>query len=261
MMKTFNNMPNFVFEDYQTLLETFKSQNRNFYLVSQIENSPTYRCVFLRHDVDFFLGTWDKMPIIENQLGIFTTYYICLSQYYNVFEKENKKFIHKLIDLGHEIGLHYDLSNYPKDENDMFAYLEVEINILSRLSGSEVKTIVMHQPHTGKEDVFKQHWRYVHPHSPKYQDHYVYISDSCRAFRDEKLLNFIKGNCDKNLLLTIHPELWLDGNIQDRIDYLKKILIVAETPLEKYYLEDVMYTWKTHDAVLLDEKRRNKERT
>lgn len=248
-----NKLPNFSISSYKELLLELKNTYQ-FQKVSKI-NNEVKSTVFLRHDIDFFLNNWDDIPIIENELEIAATYYICLSQHYNIFEKRNSTFLKKLISLGHEIGLHYDLTSYPIDKDKAQNKLDLEIQLLSEVVEKEVLTIVMHQPFLGNEDYFIESEKYVNPMNPKYNK--VYISDSCRAWRDNKLKNYVNGIFEENLLLTLHPELWLKGEIIDRIKYLEKVVFPnAIQPQNDYYFNDVKNVWLTHEAVKLEKNER-----
>ena len=221
-----------------------------------MESMPEEKCIFLRHDCDFFLDGWQKMPECENKLKISATYYICLTQHYNIFRDENRDFLCQLIEMGHEIGLHYDVTTYPEDAKKVFKHLEFEINVLSTIIGKQVKTIVMHQPFKGNIDPFQSHENYINPNNPIYRNNMSYISDSCRAWRDEKLLECFGVNQPQKLMLNLHPELWLNGKITNRIEYLDKVLIKYSNMSQKLYLDNIVRDiWLTHEATKMHDRR------
>ena len=53
----------------------------------------------------------------------------------------------------------------------------------------------------------------------------------------------------ENIHLNIHPELWLNGSIKDRINYIDEIKKNSNF-LNDYYLDkEVKHIWTTHEAV------------
>lgn len=151
--------------------------------------------------------------------------------------------------MGHDLGLHYDLSLYPVDSADARQRLMCEIGFLSELAGVPVETIVMHEPFRGHEDLFSSTADWINPTFYQKNDpQLMYVSDSCRAWRDDSLIRYLQGKTEKTcLLLNTHPESWLAEVDQHRITYLENTLLpkVLE-PAQKYFLERVHYLWRTH---------------
>jgi hypothetical protein len=114
----------------------------------------------------------------------------------------------------------------------------------------------MHLPHKGQPDPFQQLDEYTHPHDPRYQEGLLYVSDSCRAWRDESLLTCFGSSPPRRLLLTSHPELWLDGTIADRMMYLDRVLIEnASRQCIDYFNQDVRHVWVNHPGPRLHDER------
>src|SRR5690606_8951682 len=128
---------------------------------------------------------------------------------------------------GHVVGLHYDLATYPASESSARAWLEGECAILARAAGAKVETLVMHNPSTASgADWFREGTPLLHPHAGPAAE-IPYLSDSCRAFRDERLLHLLDGHGPDLVQLNFHPELWLDGGVRSRLDYLRDVLTPA----------------------------------
>ena len=165
-----------------------------------------------------------------------------------------------ICNLGHEIGLHYDLETYPTDPSAAHEHLSWEVTVLSDLIEQPVKSICMHQPYKGTQDPFLQTDEYINPNDPRYQKNLLYVSDSCRAWRDEKLLTCFGPNPPHRLLLTIHPELWLDGSMGDRIQYLDKILMENGVRQHRDYFDhEVREVWMTHIAPRQHDEREHRK--
>lgn len=249
-------LPNFSLDEYAKLLDELSAVGYQFRKVSDIGRTDPGRFAYLRHDIDFHLFDVEKMVKLEASLGISATYYVLLTQYYNPMNPENKSILRKISGLGHEVGLHYDLETYPSEPEEARAHLNWEANILGKICDTPIRTIVTHLPYKKRPDPFLTIGDYVHPHNPSYLENLVYVSDSCRAWRDESLLNCFGSNPPQRLLLTIHPELWLDGSITDRMVYLERVLIRNAQYQYREFLEKVVrQVWLTHPAVELQNKR------
>ena len=113
------SLPSFCMADYANLVKRLLEFGYQFRKVSQMrENSGADKFVYLRHDIDFHIYDSDEMAKLESSLGISATYYVLLTQHYNPLNNDNKKILRKIRDLGHEIGLHYDLQTYPQDPTE-----------------------------------------------------------------------------------------------------------------------------------------------
>ena len=66
-----------------------------------------------RHDIDLSVHRAYSLAKIEKNFCIKATYFFLLgSKFYNIFEKDIKDLILKIISLGHRIGLHFDPNQY-----------------------------------------------------------------------------------------------------------------------------------------------------
>lgn len=253
------SMPSFSYQDYKTLLKALLEAGYSFEPVYEMPENRA-KVVYLRHDVDAFLTGWMAFPELEAKLGIKATYYIALSQYYNIFQSDNNRILSKLVDSGHEIGLHYDLTTYPEEDDEARKQLEFEVSVLGRLCNQKIRTISLHNPGKSGHDPFRSSDEYVHPHDPRYQDNLLYISDSCRSWRDESLLSCFSDTPPRRLLLLTHLEGYLDDSIVDSIEYLKHVALKeAIRPISEYFLGEVQDVYLSHPAVKAHNARMRKD--
>lgn len=254
-----NNFYNFTLSNYSSLLKKFEECGFNFRLVTEMKNSEEKKVVFLRHDIDLHISLVKELAQIESSMNISATYYVPLTLHFNVLYPKNRQIIRDLVELGHNVGLHYDLETYPYDCSKARKHLDWEVGLLSDIIGQSVNTIAMHQPHKGQPDLFRIIDDYVNPHDPRYQNGLLYVSDSCRAWRDETISLFFCANPPSRLLLTTHPELWLDGSIDDRMVYLDEVLIKKGTSQNiDYFDKNVREVWLSHPAPMLHDERQKK---
>ena len=200
-----------------------------------------------------------NMAILENQMGIKSTYYFRAKK--NTFKKE---IIKKISDLGHEVGYHYEsLSDTNGDLNA--AVLDFNNNLQKFRTITEIKTCSMHgrplKPYDNRDI-----WKIEANHIKLTQEFKIlgevyldidysdiaYINDTGRNWtsnasnrRDkvvsnidadfdsqEKLVSYLNNKPHPKMVFQIHPERWTDNileyNIQQLKDFginqLKKIL-------------------------------------
>ena len=246
-----DRLPLFNVDDYLALISALRSRGFEVRQAVDLASPPdrTDPALFIRHDVDLFLTDVDRFAAAEAEQGFRSTYYILLTGTYNPRTQANARVIRSLADLGHDVGLHYDLTIYPPGIDAARRRLSQELAILEDLSGAPVRTLSMHQPHLGTEDLFLDEPGLVNPSNPRWHKDLLYVSDSCRAWRDETLLTSFGAEPPRRLLLTTHPELWLNGTILDRHEYLMHELVPRATMEARVYLEqEVTAIWSTHKA-------------
>lgn len=248
------NLPSFNLNGYRRLIRAFFDRGVTFCSANKF-SSLGHNCVFLRHDIDFSLELVVPMASIEAEMGVESTYYVLLSGPYNPCSKVSIGAMRDLRRMGHSIGLHYDLSVYPLDKEAANRRLDSEVAFLSEISEGPVETIVMHEPSKGGDDIFLNSDIYVNPtfYRDKYKDRLMYVSDSCRAWRDDSLIRYLSREAmQDSILLNVHPESWLATNSQHRLTYLGETLYPKIIdPLNKYFLERVYSAWETHEGVVL----------
>jgi hypothetical protein len=250
-------LPVFSLSQYRAMLRRFKSAGYKLLPVSAMERDRNEKAVYLRHDVDFSPVLARRMAAVEQEEGCRATYFFLLTGVYNLFERANKSALLDIVGAGHEIGLHYDLSHYPAGASNARKYLLFEVSALKEISKCPVRSVCMHMPSLGGADIFKETKDFIHPHSSRCQKDLVYISDSCRAWRDERLLDFYQENGPRRLLLNIHPELWADGTVKKRMDYLNVLCRFQTKIVEDFYLKYVKKIWTNHSGGKIHDARIN----
>ncbi len=242
-------MPNFCLDDYERLLSRLLEGGYSLLPVEEMPQAHLGSLVFLRHDVDLHITGIERIAEVESGLGVASTFYIPLTLHFNPAYPENRDILVKLVSKGHRIGLHYDLQTYPWDEQTAWEHLGEEAASLSALVGSDIQSICMHNPWEGREDIFREGSPYVHPHDPRYAEGVVYVSDSCRAWRDETLLLCFGAGAPRRLLLNTHPELWLGEACTGREEFARKTLLANVVRQHGSYVTEVVIPgWSEHPA-------------
>ena len=252
-------LPAFDLGTYSQLLDDLHRTGYTFDPLISLRHDSGRRVVYLRHDIDFHLSGALRMAEIESERKISATYFVLLTQHYNPMSAYNRRILQQLGDLGQEIGLHYDLSTYPQDPVAARRHLDWEVSVLSVVTGKMVRTISMHEPFLGVPDPFRQLEEYVHPHDERFQKDLLYVSDSCRAWRDEKLLTCFSFDSPRRVQILTHPELWLDGSYRDRLKYLECVVTPNVFSETRSFLENnARHIWSTHPGSILHDARERK---
>ena len=193
----------FSLEHYKECIELAKDKG---YMILPIKhyNDPNYhqypknsKTILLRHDVDFSLEYAYELANFEYDLGINSSYYIYLhSELYNALSPKSMGMIREMKDMGHEIGLHTEGTNY----------IMFEEELLDKIFNKP--TITSYTSHL---------WNLRKPliipslTNPQTDIKIKYISDSGRNWREGCMCNHI-GKINK-LHILIHPEWWVSNGV------------------------------------------------
>ena len=93
----------FTIKTYKRLLLALKEADYRFQTFAEFIEDPVEKAIILRHDVDERPKNALKMARVEHELGIKATYYFRIVKISN-----NPLIIKQIVDLGHEIGYHYE---------------------------------------------------------------------------------------------------------------------------------------------------------
>ena len=256
------SLPWFSLDEYQRMIEAFVRAGYEVRTVGQMGAEAEGPVLYLRHDVDFHLFRQDEMAQRDAQAEVKSTFFVLVQGHYNPMLVENAKVLERIVGLGHEVGLHYDLRNYPPSNEEARARLEHEVRTLEYVTGKPVASISMHEPSAGHVDWFRNTESFVHPHADRFSQDLLYVSDSCRAWRDENLLRCFSEDRPRRVLLNTHGELWLDPTVTERTDYLKRVSAPSASHFaNEYFHEYITSVWQTHEAARLDDERRASDAT
>ncbi len=190
------------------------------------EINAAKKFVLWRHDCDYSINRAHKLAKIENRLNVKSTYFINLhSRFYNIFENQQTNLIKKIIQLGHDIGLHFDSDYYNiKNIRQHEQKINFEKKILENFFDHKITVFSFHNPN--KFTLGLQRQKYgglINCYSKKLQQNATYCSDSNGYWRHRRLLDFIEENNDKNLHILTHPNWWQNKVMQPRDRIIRAI--------------------------------------
>lgn len=185
----------------------------------------------LRHDVDFDLGKAAEFAEFEAGISedVRSTYFVLLStDFYNLFTKENRLMLERIKKCGHEIGLHFDETQYDC-YNDMCLLaqkIENEINVLSEIIAAPVTTVSMHRPSKTILEANLTINNTINSYSHVFFREFKYLSDSRMNWREDPF-DCIKGKKYNRLHILTHP-FWYEESEISMKNKLSSFIKAAE---------------------------------
>lgn len=179
--------------------------------------------ILLRHDVDVDLSAAAVMASTEAQLGIKSTYFLMWrSPCYNLMSRAGHEYAEQILELGHDIGLHYDQgfdSSRSKSEQFSANQINLQADWIEHLLDCQVSAVSFHQPSKVLLQADVQCGKRVNTYDRSTLSGFRYISDSNRIFplwilSDESLgpdhkLDALKRCFPEDLQLLVHPMWWV----------------------------------------------------
>lgn len=170
------------------------------------------RHVIWRHDVDYSMHRAVRLAEIEAVENAFATYFVnprC--SFYNLLEVEIAEKITRIRELGHEIGLHFDVS--ATAANWTLESLERAVmrdrSILESIIGTSIRCVSWHNPDQSNALDFANETiaGLVNAYGDGLRTRYKYCSDSNGYWRFQPMRDVIAQGHEHLHLLT-HPEWW-----------------------------------------------------
>ena len=221
----------FTENNYKELLKKIKNTTIFF-----DEYQKMNKYVILRHDVDFSMHRAFALSKIEYNLGLKATYFVQLgSLFYNLFEHEIRELVSNILGLGHQIGLHFDPTQYHiSNISDLNQHLVFEKSILENLFQTTIKAFSFHNP---SSDILKYddmaYVDMINVYAKYFKEHVAYCSDSNGYWRYKRLDSFLSECHDRVQILT-HPAWWQRKEMKPRDRILKCIKGRYDSTIKKY---------------------------
>ncbi len=183
------------------------------YEFASFASRPPGRHVLWRHDVDFSVHRALRLAEIEADAGVRATYFMFPhSQFYNLLSNLVLPKARRILELGHELGLHFDPTFYAARLTpvELAAHAESERLLLADLFGVAPVAISIHlfgvlEAMTLDDDVVAD---MVNAYGRTIQSHYAYCSDSNGVWRHRRLFDVLERAEEDRLHVLTHPEWW-----------------------------------------------------
>ena len=231
----------FTYKGYTSLLETALANKYAFISFTEAKSTAEKFCM-LRHDVDADLKAAHEMATIEAGLNIKSTYFIMLrSPIYNLFSRSNHDLLKKIINLGHNIGLHFDEAFKAKDK-DLNDLINEEALIIEKMFDKKINVVSFHQP--GPKIISNEIKisNFINTYDKKDLEGIHYISDSNKVWKNETPWETFETSGFKKLHLLIHPMWWmLDKEDSTENIWTKTIINNLKREQEQVYTTERAY--------------------
>jgi hypothetical protein len=205
----------FSLRQYRIFLE---SQDKKFILHDEINTQTEF--VFLRHDIEVSLDRARSMAALEFDIGIRSTYLVQInSPYFNLLHRETLNKVKDIIEMGHDVGLHFRLSDDKIETPDYTESLIASKNSFEHIFGYRPKFFSFHRPNIGqlstRSDLICGMFNLYGPSFFNYkheESKIKYIADSRHRF-DYGDLSEVSRHDRVHLL--VHPDEWSEGGDDD----------------------------------------------
>jgi len=199
-------MIDFTHRAYRELLEYIKGLGRRIVPFRDTRSADSGSCVILRHDIDFSVTKAEEMALLDHQAGVQSTFFVLLTTpYYNPLDEENLHTLKRMMELGHEIGLHYDCTGFDAlSFDEQYRRIRTLVACLESHLGTEVRVIAQHKP--AAAGIHPDFPGYMDPYSQAFSKDMSYISDSRMLFRVKDVYAFFRDHSRCQAVL--HPIWW-----------------------------------------------------
>ncbi|HWP96285.1 MAG TPA: hypothetical protein VN426_05500 [Syntrophomonadaceae bacterium] len=249
-------MSDFVYEKYEIMVRSAIDSGYHFSRFAEIPNDAARICL-LRHDIDICLQPALALAAKEAALGVASTYFVMLtSESYNCLSPNSRLILKDILDMGHEIGLHFSKWTYQStspeimtQENTLIGSIHHEIGILEDLITHPVRAVSFHKPTMEYEGKLALPGL-INSYRKEDLGFDFYLSDSRMHFTGRKPEEVFKLKRYKKIQLLIHPMWWRPegGTLEQRwLQVLNDGLENVWQPLVS--TEDTVLGWQKEPQV------------
>jgi len=199
---------------YRALITRFRDLGYQFRSFTDNTLQQGARHLLLRHDVDICLARAVMLARLESELHIQSLYCVLLtSELYNPLSRENISHVRELIALGHEVGLHFDVSVYndrerPLAPERMTEHVAMEAARLTEIVRVPVRVMSFHIPAKPLQGLAERIAGLIHTYEPRFFSEIGYVSDSSGEWRYGHPSEHPKVRDGAALQLLTHPVWW-----------------------------------------------------
>lgn len=200
-------------------IELLKIAKVNYKFIGYPDITKNAQFILWRHDCDCSLNRSLRLAQIENEEQVKSTYFLnphCA--FYNLLEKSQLQIVKEILDLGHDIGLHFDADYYDiQTENQLDKLVEKEATWLNDWFGVNPNVFSFHNP---TEFLLScEHETYaglLNCYSKTFKDTISYCSDSNGYWRFRRLHDVLEKATDLRLQVLTHPAWWQEKPMYPR---------------------------------------------
>ena len=195
------------------------------------------RFVLWRHDCDYSLNRALVLAGIEAEMGLRSTFFVnphC--EFYNLLESSQIALVKELIQLGHDVGLHFDAAFYATaSEDELHKQVTCEADLLEQFLGVRPAAFSFHNPSafhlTCEADTYGG---LINCYSKRFKTEVPYCSDSNGYWRFRRLFDVLSEASDPCLQVLTHPGWWQEKPMPSRQRIFRSVYGRASATMRLY---------------------------
>lgn len=227
----------FTLDNYKRLVHLAVDKGFQF-ILHKDEFEPKRKDVIWRHDVEFEPDIALKMAHIEHEEGVGASYFFQLhSPFYNVVDSHYREVLHRIKDLGHLVGLHFDSAYWGiKDEKQLDEFISFDKEYLEKNMGVEIDTFSFHNTTPFTQSCLEyKYGSLINVYSSYFKERYNYCGDSLGYWRFDRLEDVLKDEKVQHLQVLTHDGNWSEEVLSPR----KRVMKFLYARAERLYKEQV----------------------
>lgn len=150
--------------------------------------------------------------------------------FYNVVEPHYREVFHKIKDLGHCVGLHFDSAYWGiTDESQLNDYIILDKVYLEKNMGVEIDTFSFHNTTPFTQRCLE--YRYgglINVYASFFKEHFNYCGDSLGYWRFDRLEDVLNDKNERHLQVLTHDGNWSEDVLSPRKRFAKVMMNRAE---------------------------------
>jgi hypothetical protein len=195
--------------------------------------------VLWRHDIDISVHRALKIAELEAEEEVSSTYFFLLTgMHYNLLQPEIRDRARRVLALGHDLGLHFEMSAYGEltTEEALAERLEEQAKFLSGLLEQPVVAFSFHDPDLrgGLGIDADEIGGLANAYGATLKERYTYVSDSNGYWRSSRLPDLIESGRHERLHVLTHPIWWPERPMAPRDRVLRAIRGRAQATIATY---------------------------
>ena len=214
------SITDFTLAGYRILLDSLR--DRGYEARRYPDSDPAKKHLVLTHDLDMSIQSALAVAEVEHDLGVVATYFVMLrTEMYNPFSQRGLAALNRLVELGHELGLHFDASIYNDDPDILDEAAERECAALEALTGRPVQFLSFHRPAVRLQGMDRLIAGRHHTYEPRFFSNGAYCSDSRGGWHHGHPLDHPAVAEGRELQLLTHPIWWnaaSDDSVREKLD-------------------------------------------
>lgn len=164
--------------------------------------------ILLRHDIDYDPSCVEPISRLEASRGILATYFFQPASPFYTFEHEaTQRAIGRILDDGHDLGLHFDATQFADDTEIVRQVDQIATDWEQRYK-TTISAVSFHMPTHRPIGQLKLLSNRINTYTPEFFARFAYISDSNQDWRGRDLGELLTIQRPGSLQWLTHPMWW-----------------------------------------------------